>query len=89
MQLIIVNNRLLWPFFNSSLHRFRKRHRDCEDLLVTVELRARRVLVDVERDEHVKQIAALPRLYDDPVEVSLVGFESNLSKVFGKILRLS
>ena len=81
MQLIIVNKLLLWPFISSSLHRFQKRHRECEDLLVTVELRAHRVLVDVERDEHVQQIAAFPRLYDDPVEVSLIGFESNLSKV--------
>ena len=53
MQLIIVNNLLLWPFISSSLHRFQKRHRECEDLLVTVELRAHRVLVDFEGDEHV------------------------------------
>ena len=65
---------------NTSLHRFRKRHREREDLLVTVELRSHRFLVDVERDEHVQQVAAFPRLYDDPVEGSSVGFESNFTK---------
>ena len=50
-----------------SFDQFHERHRESEDLLVSMELRARRVSVDVERDEHVEEMAALPRLHNDPV----------------------